>query len=410
MTTRTLASWLLAACMLAVDDPAAAQDQEQTTAAIAATAREQRAAALESPRPGRLERVLDFLENSPTIDRLLTPQDGFGIRIGGIEGGPGFAFGPRWQRSNLFGPHLRLHASGAASIGLDYGVKAGVEVPEVGTSRLGLAAEAFADHLGRERFYGRGMGSALADESRFALDRRGGRVTATLEAADWLEVSGGAALLQLYAGPGGAGRASPIDLWPASAVPGFDDRSTFMLTSIAGTADLRDVPGNPRAGGRYHIAFDRYGDRTGGRHSFDQVHVDLEQHVSGWRNQRTLTLRAVGTFSQAADGQEVPFHLQPALGGSRLLRGFPTERFRDHHRVVLQAEYGWDIWPFLGAVLFYETGMVAERLDDIALNGFRRDYGLGFRLGSARTVALRTDVAFGSGEGTRISMRWNHAF
>ena len=109
-------------------------------------------------------------------------------------------------------------------------------------------------------------------------------------------------------------------------------------------------------------------------------------------------------------GNDVPFYLQPTLGGSQMLRGFATDRFRDRQLVWAQAEYGWDLWPFLGAVLFYEGGVVGSAPAALSIKDFKRDYGIGFRFGSARTIAVRTDVAFGSGEGTRIAMRFSHAF
>jgi outer membrane protein assembly factor BamA len=170
------------------------------------------------------------------------------------------------------------------------------------------------------------------------------------------------------------------------------------------------VPGNPRRGGRYAIAAHNY-DATAARpHSFTKVDVELEQHVSFWKRQRVITLRAIASTALTADGHHVPFYLQSTLGGSRLLRGFVDDRFRDRSLLALQAEYGWDLSPFLSAVVFYETGAVATALRNIRSRDLRGDYGIGFRFGSARTVAFRTDVAFGSGEGTRLTMRFNHAF
>jgi outer membrane protein assembly factor BamA len=180
--------------------------------------------------------------------------------------------------------------------------------------------------------------------------------------------------------------------------------------SLSASVDHRDVPQNPRSGGRYQVAVSRYLDRTSDRYSFTQIDTELEQHLSGWRRQRLLTLRAVGSTSIAGPGHDVPFYLQRTLGGSSLLRGFVTDRFRDRSLLALQAEYGYDLLPFVSAVLFYEAGASAPRWRDIQLDQLRRDYGIGFRFGSARTVALRTDVAFGSGEGTRLTMRFNHAF
>jgi outer membrane protein assembly factor BamA len=151
-------------------------------------------------------------------------------------------------------------------------------------------------------------------------------------------------------------------------------------------------------------------DRSVGRHSFNRIDVDVEQHISWWRGQRLLTVRALAIGTEADRGHEVPFYLQPTLGGSAWLRGFANDRFRDRHVLAMQAEYGWDIWPFLNAVLFYEMGQVAPEWADLFTQGFERDYGFGFRFGSARTVAVRTDIAFGSGEGTRFSTRFSHAF
>jgi outer membrane protein assembly factor BamA len=197
-----------------------------------------------------------------------------------------------------------------------------------------------------------------------------------------------------------------------SDAPGLATDSTFTVASIGATVDYRDIPRNPRAGGRYHLEMSRYADRdrSPAAHAFTRIDAELEQHLSAWKRQRVLTLRAFASSSWADAGDEVPFYLQPTLGGSRLLRGFVTDRFRDRTLVALQAEYGWDVSPFLNAVLFYETGTVAPRWREIDIHAFRRDYGIGFRFGSARTVAVRTDLALGSGEGPRITMRLNHAF
>ena len=195
-----------------------------------------------------------------------------------------------------------------------------------------------------------------------------------------------------------------------SEAPGLDPAPTFRVLTLSAIADRRDIAGNPRRGGRYAVRLERHADRSLNRYSFNRVSVELEQHFSWWRGQRLLTLRGIAVSSDPDRDSEVPIYLQPTLGGSQLLRGFVPDRFRDRNLLALQAEYAWDIWPFLNAVLFYETGQVARHWQDLRLNDVKRDYGIGFRFGSARTIALRTDVALGSGEGTRISMRFSHAF
>jgi outer membrane protein assembly factor BamA len=284
-------------------------------------------------------------------------------------------------------------------------------VPHSGTRRLALEVSGVATHLASQRFFGTGSAAPRIDETTFALNRRqvGGRATFT--AANWLSVTGTAGMMTTSAGDGRSRRVPAISTrFTIAQAPGLTVESTFNVASLAATVDYRDIPPNPRSGGRYHVAVSRYADARPAGHSFTRFDAELEQHLSAWKRQRVLTLRAVASSSIADAGNDVPFYLQPTLGGSRVLRGFVTDRFRDRNLLALQAEYGWDVLPFLNAVVFYEAGTVAPRWTDINLDDFRRDYGLGFRFGSARTVAFRTDVALGSGEGARITMRLNHAF
>ena len=337
----------------------------------------------------KLEHMLDLIEDNAFI-RLLKVREGFGLRLGGIDGGPSFAFGPVWRTSRALHGHATLQASAAFAPTGDRDIAAGLIIPEAGSHRFGVAFTMSNSHLARERLYSEGIDSSRADETFFALDRQISTIEATLIATRQLRIRGGVRL--------------------ASMKATHDEPTTFGVTFLSAELDRRDVPGNPRRGGWYAVGLERYADRSHARRSFNQVSVDIEQHFSWWRRERLLTLRATAVHSDVQPGQDVPFYFQPTLGGSRWLRGYVTDRFRDRHLLALQAEYGWDIWPFLNAVVFYEIGQVARTWTEMTLNRFRSDYGFGFRLGSTRTVAVRTDVAFGSGEGTRFSMRLSHAF
>ena len=400
----------LALALVALAAPAFAQTAERTRADEGRDAREARAV---NPPPGgtsKVERLLTWLETDPRLQHMAGRRDGFGVRLGGIQNGAGLAAGPSWRRTGLVNGNLDLAASAAASIAGDRQIAARVTVPHV-ADRIALRVETDATHLAQERFFGLGMQSAKADRTAFLLDSRRVGATATVTATPWLQFSAGAASLSMQAA-GTTGRlAPPIDSrFSIGDTPGLDRTATFAVLTAAATVDRRDVPMNPRHGGRYHVAATRYRDMDRTEHSFTRLDVEAEQHLSGWKRQRLLTVRALASTSIADEGDDVPFYLQPTLGGSRVLRGFVTDRFRDRSLVVAQAEYGWDLSPFINAVVFYEVGAVAPRLRDISAGDLRRDYGIGFRFGSARTVALRTDVAFGSGEGTRLTMRFNHAF
>lgn len=374
-----------------------AQAQPSTRAAEARAAREAKAQTAVPARPGRVERFLNTAEQRGFLNGLLAPSEGFGIRVGGIDDGGGLAVGPSWRHSYLAGGHLRLHASAGVSIRRDHEVESGVELPHLARGRVRLALGATATELAQEHFYGFGADAPLAGRASFGLQRQ--TLAATLAATPlrWLEVEAGTALLDTRVPTPGA-------------VAAFGPEVDYVRTRVATTLDYRDRPGNPRSGGRYHVAFERFAGGRGANASFERLDAELEQHLSAWKKQRLLTLRLIASLSDADEGHAIPFYMQRTLGGSRLLRGFVRDRFRDRNLVVVQGEYGWDLAPFLNAVLFYEAGTVAPRARALTTAAMRSDYGVGLRLGTDRTVALRTDVALGSGEGTRIIMRFSHAF
>jgi outer membrane protein assembly factor BamA len=399
---------VLAFCISAI--PAFAQHPASTRAAASEAERQAKAARLTVYQPGKVERFLTRLENG-AMNRLFAPADGFGVRIGGIESGAGLALGPSWRSSSLSGGNLHLSASGARSIGGDTGIDAGLFIPHVGTHRLSLGLDASATRLPQERFFGTGLDTERANETAYGVNRDQIVSRATFAATEWLRLSASGGVLNTESLGGRARIVPSIDTrFTADDAPGLGQSARFSIVSLAATIDYRDVPMNPRGGGRYHVAVSRYADRSLNRYSFTRVDTEVEQHLSGWKRQRLLTLRAIAAATIADPGHDVPFYLQPTLGGSRVLRGFVTDRFRDANILAVQAEYGWDVLPFLNAVAFVEAGTTAPRWQGLSARDIRKDYGIGFRFGSARTVAFRTDVALGSGEGTRLTMRFNHAF
>ena len=408
MKTRFVTSLLIAGTLIA--GRAAAQSCHPAETAQAANPPATPARPPAPDQTSRLERFLDYLEDGPVV-RLFKSRDGLGIRVGGIERGPGFAVGPVWRSSGLFGGRMHFGSSAAISIAGDRGIEAGVTFPDLIAGRTAVSLGVSSEHLARERFYDPSPRTATPEYTVFAVDRQRAGLETAFAATRWLRVTGGVGWATL-GGANAAARGVPgiASRWTAADAPGLGMPTAFAVASVSATADRRDVPGNPRRGGRYHVRFERHADRTFNQFSFKRLDVELEEHLSWWRGERRLTLRTVAVLNIPDLGHDVPFYLQPTLGGSQYLRGFATDRFRDRQLVVLQAEYGWDIWPFLGAVLFYETGHAAPIPQAMAWKDFKRDYGIGFRFGSARTIAVRTNVAFGSGEGTRFSMRFSHAF
>jgi hypothetical protein len=89
--------------------------------------------------------------------------------------------------------------------------------------------------------------------------------------------------------------------------------------------------------------------------------------------------------------------------GSRgTLRGFDNFRFRDLNLLLLQADYRVPVWGPFDASVFFDAGKVTPRPADLNLSGLKHDYGFSISVMRGGNTALRSDFAFGSGEGTKI--------
>jgi len=110
------------------------------------------------------------------------------------------------------------------------------------------------------------------------------------------------------------------------------------------------------------------------------------------------------------DDKTVPFFLLPSLGGGSSLRGYSGWRFRDRHSLLMSGEFRW-IPNRLGLdmAIFYDTGKVTPRFDDLSLKGLVSDWGVGIRFHGPVSTPLRIDVARGR-EGIHIVFGGSAAF
>ena len=79
----------------------------------------------------------------------------------------------------------------------------------------------------------------------------------------------------------------------------------------------------------------------------------------------------------------MPYFLLPSLGSGSTLRGYSSWRFRDRHAMLLSGEWRWiPNRMAIDMAFFYDTGMVAPRLDAITFGSFVSDFGVGMRFHS----------------------------
>jgi outer membrane protein assembly factor BamA len=108
-------------------------------------------------------------------------------------------------------------------------------------------------------------------------------------------------------------------------------------------------------------------------------------------------------------GNEIPFYMQPTLGGSSDLRGYRRYRFYDNNLFLLSAEYRWEVFTLMDAAVFMDAGKVFHRDGDFNLENLESDAGFGFRFKTRKAVVFRVDTAF-SHEGFGLWITFDHVF
>jgi hypothetical protein len=410
LTARTWRTAILAAAVVVSATPASAQE---TRADEAAAERDAKAKTVAKERRPLLERILYAIEDDLLIERWLAAPRGVFVRLGAIGEGAGFGLGPAFRYN---AERVDIRASAAGSVKQYVIGELSVRVPGTQGYNEYIRPEGpyvelqtrFRD-MPQEDFFGLGADSVAAARSNYALSE----VQAT-GTGGYLWRNAGVGLtaghVEYDTRPGTDTRMpSSTDTFSAAGVPGLlAGRPRFVTVGPFVRVQTRDRSENRPDGGEYSASFTRFLDQSDGRFSFDRWDVDLRQYLSFGRRTRGIALRAWSASTSPHDGHEVPFYLQPWVGGARSVRGFRTFRFRDRSALLLQGEYRWRINELMSGALFADAGAVAPRLQD--LGRLEKSYGAGLRVGGRMGSALRVDMAFGSGEGTRLLVRFDDVF
>jgi len=398
-------SLICAAFLLGLCSATAAQETRESELE---QRRREKAASKAKDGRNKIERLLLKLEDDLVPGRLFNPHHGVFVRAGGLGEGAGTAVGPayRWRRDNLV-----FTTTSAISLRRYWIVDGTLDVPSVGSDRLSGQVYARGRDYPQEDFFGAGPASRVENQTDFRLKDTAIRGGLTARLTPWLSAGGAVEYLSPRISPGTDDRypdtVTAID--PRFAA-GLLEQPDYMRYEGRVDLDYRNPKLNARNGGRYLFIVSRYADRDLDRYSFVRADIDLQQFIPFFHEHRYFALRGLLTATSTDDANEVPFFLQPTLGGAYTLRGFRAYRFRDRHRMLLQGEYRYIINAFVTGAVFYEAGKVASDRRQLDFKDLERSYGFGLRFGSRQGVGLRTDLALGSGEGTRFLVRFDNVF
>jgi len=119
----------------------------------------------------------------------------------------------------------------------------------------------------------------------------------------------------------------------------------------------------------------------------------------------SLALRLLITESIASAGSQVPFYLQPTLGGSDIngnswLPSYNDYRFRAPNALLLRESIEHSIWGPAGVTFSADQGKVALTRGDIAFSHLAHSFYAGLTLRAGGLPALSLGFAWAGPEGT----------
>lgn len=168
--------------------------------------------------------------------------------------------------------------------------------------------------------------------------------------------------------------------------------SLVSLAGILHIFDSRDYNFSATKGWFITTSLDHNGAVFGSDFTFSRITSDIIRYLPlGGENILALNLYGGTTFGEA------PFQELLLMGGPSKARGYFLGHYRDNALVLLQAEYRFQIWNRLGAVMFSSIGNVGQRLDKVALKTAKWNAGLGLRyiINTDDRLNVRVDYAIG---------------
>lgn len=317
--------------------------------------------------------------------------------------------GARFVHRDLFGhkEHLSVFAGGGGRF--REVAQAGFRTGDLFGKRVGFEAEGVYERRPQDRFFGIGNGSTATSamipidprfddtsvETRYRKQIERVALVGDVRVVSGLHVRAAEALTDLNVGASEMG--VPIDqVYDPNGLVGFDG-SRSLYSELELRWDDRshgtklEAPSIPALGGLTGLYVGRT-HRLDGGPDYWRLGFDVQQLVRVSKGPRLLLLRAHGE-GVSLGRDDVPFTDLPSLGGSRFLRGYPTDRFRDRVAAVGSAEYQWDLLRALQAGVFVDVGRVYETVHHLSFDGMRMGYGATVQWFGDNSMWLRATVA-----------------
>ena len=393
--------------------PAHAQESGDTRAGVIGAQQAEKAKALTPYVPSRAEKIINTAEEAVFLGEVAWHPYFESAYAGG-----GFTLGA--GRITHIGSYNILDLRGSITFSGYKRLEAEFRAPRLFDRRGVLSVIGGWREATEVGFYGIGPDSSKDGRANYSFRQPYGSATLDIWPMRHLfVVTGGVEYTQWDQREGQGSDPSVDEVYTPDSLPGLGASPTYLHTMgrigfdwRRGTSGIRPArgaaSGYSRSGGYYGVRVHDFAD-TDDRYGFTLVNYELIQHVPILRDAWVVSLAGFVETSFPKDGQEIPFFMLPSLGGGSTLRGFPSWRFRDRHRMQATAEWRALVNRFLDVALFADAGKVVPRTGDLDFNDLETNFGIGFRLHGPTATALRIDFAK-SNEGLQIVFAAKAAF
>ncbi len=384
--------------------------QVTSRAAEIEAARDLKAQKLAVEQVAPAERRLLYIREAKILERFSAGVGGFRAKLGGMVTGGGFGLGPEYLREDLARGEALFRASAQRSFKGYYKADLEFGLPSFARDKLFTQFLAVHNNYPGIAYYGRGPDSQKTGRSAYRIEDTAADGLFGVRPFRYLRLGGTGGYLWVNVGPGTDKLYISSDrIYGPDQAPGIDRQTNFLRYGGFAQFDYRDNPLGARSGGNYTLRFDRYSDRKIARFDFDRLEAEVQQFIPFFNKRRVFALRGRTSLTYKDRGQQVPFYLQPALGGSDDLRGFRTFRFHDDNAMVMNAEYRWESFSGLDMAIFADAGKVFPRKSQLNFKDLESAVGFGLRFNARNSVFLRIDVGF-SHEGFQVWFKFGNIF
>jgi len=418
-------------------ESASKQQVPKTRAEMLRLQREKKAQELEPPKQGIVEQYAKSFDRKGSNSVEEVNFWGFHPRLDWIARGSGAALGVRYWKPEVAGP---IDIMGAAFYSWrryqHYDLNIGLipnrgkripsrsfeteQIEQLGEidrnkfSRFKLYASGRFRDRTDESFFGRGPDSQRDDRARYRVKDLLFETVTGFQFTQNIGFTFKVGFLQHSLAKGRSspslGDKFPPIVNPDPELPGRYHPPNYWRYHTSFLLDFRDNPGVPHKGFMLAFGWEKFDNvNTANLANFNRFAVDARTYIPLRSRQQVLVFRAVGVNSDPAPGNQVPFFLQPSLGGGESLRGYDAFRFQGDKMILLQGEYRWEASRRIELALFGDTGTVANQGERLSINKMKSDFGIGLRFKSSRATLFRFDLAR-SNEGIKPQFRFSASF